>query len=295
MSTYILTTCSTADYEHEFFEQRNIPYACFHYEMGDQQYVDDLYESTTPAEFYSRLKAGTQSKTSQVGVGEYQELWEPYLEQGLDVVHVTLSSGISGTYNSACMAAAELQERYPQRTIKVIDSLAASSGFGLLVEYMADLRDEGASLEELVDWAEANKLKLNHWFYVSDLDCLKRGGRVSATSAVLATALKICPVMDINNQGKLIPREKIRTKRRAIAELVRVMAERADGGVDYDGKCCICHSDCLEDAQALAHLVEEHFPNVRGRVAIHNIGTVIGSHTGPGTAAVFFMGRVRGE
>ena len=112
------------------------------------------------------------------------------------MVHVTLSSGISGSYNSACLAASALAERYPQRTIKVVDSLAASSGFGLLVEYMADLRDQGATLDELVDWAETNKYKLNHWFFVSDLDCLKRGGRVSATSAVLATALKICPVMD---------------------------------------------------------------------------------------------------
>lgn len=295
MSTYVLTTCSTADYERDFFAQRTIPYVCYHYEMDGQEYVDDLYESTTPAEFYGRLKAGGQSKTSQVGVGEYQEFWEPYLAQGLDVVHVTLSSGISGSYNSACLAASALAERYPDCTIKVVDSLAASSGFGMLVEYMADLRDQGATLDELVDWAETNKYKLNHWFFVSDLDCLKRGGRVSATSAVLATALKICPVMDINNQGKLVPREKIRTKRRAIAELVRVMAERADGGQDYDGKCCICHSDCLEDAQALAGLIEEHFPNVSGHVSIHNIGAVIGSHTGPGTAAVFFMGQVRGE
>lgn len=202
MSTYVLTTCSTADYERDFFAQRTIPYVCYHYEMDGQEYVDDLYESTTPAEFYGRLKAGGQSKTSQIGVGEYQEFWEPYLAQGLDVVHVTLSSGISGSYNSACLAASALAERYPDRTIKVVDSLAASSGFGMLVEYMADLRDQGATLDELVDWAETNKYKLNHWFFVSDLDCLKRGGRVSATSAVLATALKICPVMDINNQGK---------------------------------------------------------------------------------------------
>ena len=181
MSTYVLTTCSTADYERDFFAQRTIPYVCYHYEIDGQEYVDDLYESTTPAEFYGRLKAGGQSKTSQVGVGEYQEFWEPYLAQGLDVVHVTLSSGISGSYNSACLAASALAERYPDRTIKVVDSLAASSGFGMLVEYMADLRDQGATLDELVDWAETNKYKLNHWFFVSDLDCLKRGGRVSAT------------------------------------------------------------------------------------------------------------------
>lgn len=295
MASYILTTCSTTDYERAFFAQRTIPYVCFHYEMDGSEYVDDLYQTVEPSEFYGRLKAGSQSRTSQVGVGEYQEFWEPYLEQGLDVVHVALSSGISGSCNSACLAAADLKGRYPDRTIKVVDSLAASSGFGMLVEYMADLRDNGASLDEVVAWAEEHKRDLNHWFFVSDLDCLKRGGRVSATSAVLATALKICPVMDINCLGKLIPRKKIRTKRRAIAELVSVMAERADGGREYDGKCCISHSDCLEDARAVADLVEEHFEHLRGRVEIHNIGTVIGSHTGPGTVALFFMGRTRGE
>lgn len=295
MASYILTTCSTTDYERAFFAQRTIPYVCFHYEMDGSEYVDDLYQTVEPSEFYGRLKVGSQSRTSQVGVGEYQEFWEPYLEQGLDVVHVALSSGISGSCNSACLAAADLKGRYPDRTIKVVDSLAASSGFGMLVEYMADLRDNGASLDEVVAWAEEHKRDLNHWFFVSDLDCLKRGGRVSATSAVLATALKICPVMDINCLGKLIPRKKIRTKRRAIAELVSVMAERADGGREYDGKCCISHSDCLEDARAVADLVEEHFAHLRGRVEIHNIGTVIGSHTGPGTVALFFMGRTRGE
>ena len=295
MASYILTTCSTTDYERAFFAQRTIPYVCFHYEMDGSEYVDDLYQTVEPSEFYGRLKAGSRSRTSQVGVGEYQEFWKPYLEQGLDVVHVALSSGISGSYNSACLAAADLEERYPDRTIKVVDSLAASSGFGMLVEYMADLRDKGASLDEIVAWAEEHKRDLNHWFFVSDLDCLKRGGRVSATSAVLATALKICPVMDINCLGKLIPRKKIRTKRRAIAELVSVMAERAAGGREYDGKCCISHSDCLEDARAVADLVEEHFEHLRGRVEIHNIGTVIGSHTGPGTVALFFMGRTRGE
>lgn len=295
MASYILTTCSTTDYERAFFAQRTIPYVCFHYEMDGSEYVDDLYQTVEPSEFYGRLKAGSQSRTSQVGVGEYQEFWKPYLEQGLDVVHVALSSGISGSYNSACLAAADLEERYPDRAIKVVDSLAASSGFGMLVEYMADLRDKGASLDEIVAWAEEHKRDLNHWFFVSDLDCLKRGGRVSATSAVLATALKICPVMDINCLGKLIPRKKIRTKRRAIAELVSVMAERAAGGREYDGKCCISHSDCLEDARAVADLVEEHFEHLRGRVEIHNIGTVIGSHMGPGTVALFFMGRTRGE
>ncbi len=293
MATYMLSCESTADYPTSWFEARDIKYVMFHYELDGVVHDDDLYQSVTPEEFFGKLKAGSTSKTSQVSVGEYTKFWEPELQAGRDVLHLTLSSGISGTYNSAVIAAQELAEKYPDRTIRVIDSLAASAGYGLLVDYLADMRDAGATLDEAASWCEEHKLNLNHWFFVSDLDCLKRGGRVSATSALIATALKICPVMDIDFQGKLIPREKIRTKKKAIAELVKKMMEHVEDGSAYTGKCAISQSDCREDAEEVARLIGEQIPNLKGKVVINNIGTVIGSHTGPGTVALFFMGDAR--
>ena len=188
------------------------------------------------------------------------------------------------------MAAEQLRQAYPERTVRVIDSLAASAGYGLLMEYLADLRDGGMGFTELGDWAEDHKLNVNHWFFVSDLDCLKRGGRVSATSALLANALKICPVLNVDYEGKLIPRQKIRTTKKAIAELVRMMEAHAEDGLAYSGKCVLSQSNCRADADAVVAGIEEKFPQLAGKIEVNNIGTVIGSHTGPGTVALFFMG-----
>ncbi len=293
MSSYALTCESTADYPRSFFLERNIPYVMFHYEIDGVTHDDDLYESVTPEEFFGALKAGSTSKTSQVSVGEYTEFWKPMLEAGQDILHLTLSSGISGTYNSAVIAAQNLAAAYPERTIRVIDSLAASAGYGLLMDYVADLRDQGATLEEAAAWTEEHKLNLNHWFFVSDLDCLKRGGRVSSTSALIATALKICPVMNVDYQGKLIPREKIRTKKKAITELVARMMDHVQDGAAYTGKCAISQSNCREDAEEVARLIGKQIPALKDKIVINNIGTVIGSHTGPGTVALFFMGDKR--
>lgn len=293
MSDYMITCESTADMPLSFYRERNVGYVCFHYEMNGATYTDDIYQSTTPQEFFSTLKGGAQAKTSQVGTGEYVAFWEPYLKQGLDILHVSLSTGISGTYNSACLAAEMLAPQYPERKIRVIDSLCASAGFGLLVEVMADKRDEGMGFDELAEWTEVHKMNVNQWFFVSDLDCLKRGGRVSSTSALIATALKICPVMNVNFEGKLIPREKIRTKKKAIVRLVDDMMDHVENGAAYTGRCTISHSDCLEDAEEVARLVGEKIPALKGKVEICDIGTVIGAHTGPGTVALFFMGDTR--
>lgn len=293
MADYVLSACSTADYPRSFFDDRHILCLEFHYTMDGEVHADDLYASITPHEFYSRIKAGSQPTTSQVSAGEYVAAWEPHLKAGRDVLHVTLSSGISGTHNAACVAAEQLMAAYPERRVAVIDSLAASAGYGLLVEYMADLRDSGAGFDELAAWSEDHKLNLNHWFFVSDLECLKRGGRVSRTSALIASALKICPLLNVDYQGRLIPREKIRTKKRAIHALVRAMMEHVDDGPAYAGKCVISQSDCRADAEEVARLIGEQIPALAGRIAIHDIGTVIGAHTGPGTVALFFMGDKR--
>ena len=169
MGSYVLSCESTADYPRSFFNERDIRVVYFHYELDGVVHEDDLYQSVSPDEFFGKLKAGSTSKTSQVSVGEYAEFWEPELAAGNDVLHLTLSSGISGSYNSAVIAAQGLAEKYPERTVCVVDSLAASAGYGLLMDYLADLRDGGATFEEACAWAEEHKLNLNHWFFVPTL------------------------------------------------------------------------------------------------------------------------------
>ena len=293
MSDFILSCCSTADMPKSFFEERNVAYVCFHFNMDGKDYPDDLGESMPFPEFYKRIEEGAQPTTSQVNVDEFTNFFEPFLKEGKDILHVSLSSGLSGSFNSASIAARDLMEKYPERTIKVVDSLGASSGFGVLMTYLADLRDEGKSLTEVYDWAEKNKLRVHHWFLSTDLTSYKRGGRISATSAMVGTLLGICPLLNMDNEGHLIPRKKIRTKKKVIEELVNMMKEHVEDGPDYKGYCYISNSACEEDAEKVRDLVEAYCPNLKGKVLINSIGTVIGSHTGPGTVALFFLGDER--
>ena len=293
MSDYVISCCSTADLSKEHFEKIDVHYCCFHYEMDGVQYLDDLGQSMDFDVFYQRMTDGAMTKTSQINADEYEEYFTQFLSQGKDVIHLTLSSGISGTFNSANLAKALLEDKYPDRKIYVIDSLAASSGYGLLVDHLAEMRDSGATIDELAAWVEEHKLNLNHWFFSSDLTFFIRGGRISKAAGAVGTVLNICPLMNVDFEGRLIPRYKIRTKKKVIQAIVDKMAEQAEGGTDYSGKCFISHSACEEDAKAVAALVEERFPNLNGRVLINSIGTTIGSHTGPGTVALFFWGKKR--
>ena len=293
MSEYILSCCSTADLSKEHFEERDIKYICFHYKLNGVDYSDDLGQSIPFEEFYKRMDSGEDTQTSQINVTEYLEYFEKFLSEGKDILHLTLSSGISGSYNSAINAARIAKERYPERKIHVVDSLAASSGYGLLMDKLADLRDGGMDIDELKDWAEENKLNLHHWFFSSDLKFFIKGGRVSKTAGTVGTILGICPLLNVDNEGHLIARAKIRTKKKVIREIVKRMEEFAEDGYDYSGKCYISQSACVEDAKEVAKLVEELFPKLNGKVLINYIGTTIGSHTGPGTVALFFWGKKR--
>ncbi len=295
MQNYILSCCSTADLSKEHFISRDIHYVCFHYLLDGVDYPDDLGQTMPFDEFYTAMVNGADTKTSQISAGEYLEYFEPFLMDGKDILHLTLSSGISGSYMSACGAAQMLAEKYPERTIRIIDSLAASSGYGLLMDKLADLRDEGKSLEELADWVIANRLNMHHWFFSSDLTFFVKGGRVSKTAGAIGGILGICPLLNVDVHGKLVPREKIRPKKRVINRMVEVMKEHAVDLTNYSGKCYISNSACMEDARAVADLIEASFPNLNGKVLINNIGTTIGSHTGPGTVALFFWGETRND
>lgn len=293
MANYVLSCCSTADLSAEHFERRNISYICFHYSLDGVEYPDDLGKTIPFDEFYQKMVDGAMTQTSQVSAGEYEDYFSRFLSEGKDVLHVCLSSGISGSYRSAVMAAESLRVKYPDRKLIVIDSRGASSGFGLLLDVMADKRDEGMDIDELAKWVEANKLMLHHWFFSTDLTFYVRGGRISKAAGFFGGLLNICPLLNMDAEGRLIPREKIRTKNRVISTIVDRMAENAEDGLDYSGKCFISHSACYEDARRVADLIEERFPKLNGKVLINSIGTTIGSHTGPGTVALFFFGKER--
>ncbi len=293
MSDYIISCCSTADLTEKHFHKRNISYICFHFELDGKEYFDDLGKSIPFDQFYQAMKDGADTKTSQINAEEFEDYFEPFLKEGKDIIHLCLSSGLSGVINSARIAQEELSERYPDRKIYIVDSLAASSGYGLLVDKLANLREEGYSIEELYQWVETNKLKLNHWFFSSDLTFFIKGGRVSKTAGLVGGMLNICPLLNVNIDGKLIPRAKIRTKKKVIQTIVDKMEELANAKSDYDGKCYISHSACISDARAVADLIEKRFPHLDGNVEIMDIGTTIGSHTGPGTVALFFWGKER--
>lgn len=293
MSDYILSCCSTADLTKKQFEERNIHYICFHYELDGVQYPDDLGQTMPFDKFYQAMVDGADTKTSQVNANEFEEYFEPFLQQGKDILHVTLSSGISGVVNSANIAKEVLEEKYPDRKIYIVDSLAAASGYGLLLDKLADLRDEGMNIDDLHAWVEANKLNLQIWFFTTDLTFFVKGGRVSKTSGFVGNMLNICPLLNMDLNGKLIPRYKIRTKRKVSEAIVNKMEELAENGLDYNGKCYLSHSACLDDAKAVAKLIEERFPKLQEKVQIYDIGTTIGSHTGPGTVALFYWGDKR--
>lgn len=293
--TYVLTCCSTADMPADFFARRHIHYVPFHFTLDGQEYPDDLGQSMPFPLFYQKLTAGSTVSTSQVNVDEFVAFFEPFLQAGKDILHISLSSGISGEYRSACIAQAELREKYPNRQIEVVDSRGASSGYGLLMDRLADRRDAGDTLAQACRWAEENRLRVHHWFFSTDLTFYIRGGRISRTAGFFGRMLGICPLLNMDAAGHLIPREKIRSKARVIQAIVERMKTHAEGGTDYTGKCFLSHSACLEDARSVAAQIEADFPHLNGPVEIHDIGTVIGSHTGPGTVAVFFVGDKRSD
>ena len=289
-SGYVISCCSTVDLPKDFFEKKNIRYICFHYQLDGVDYLDDLGQTIPFDEFYKKMENGADTKTSQINVEEYEEYFESIVKEGKDIIHLTLSSGISGTINSANIAKDMVLDKYPDRKIEIIDSLAASSGYGLLMDILADKRDQGLSFDELKEFALDIRNKVQHWFFSTDLTFYIKGGRVSKTAGFVGSMLNICPLLNVNIEGKLIPREKIRTKKKVSQRVVDIMEERALGGKDYSGKCFISQSACREDAEYVASLIEARFPKLKGKVMINDIGTTIGSHTGPGTVAVFFIG-----
>ena len=293
VSDYVLSCESTADLSFEKMNELDVKYICFHFYLDDKEYPDDLGQTIPFDKFYKAMTDGADTKTAQISTGEYEEYFREFLHEGKDILHLALSSGISGTVESARLAADALKDEYPERTIYIVDSMAASSGYGLLMQTLSEKRAEGMSIDEAHEWILANRLELRHWFFSSDLTFYIKGGRVKPAAGFVGNLLGICPLLDVDLKGRLIPREKVRSKKKVIKRIVEQMEATARDGHDYDGRVFISESACYEDARAVANLVEERFPKMKGKVEIFSIGTTIGSHTGPGTVALFFWGTER--
>ena len=293
MGNFVLSCCSTADLSAKKFEELNVSYIYSSFRLNDVTYPDDLGKTVSYKDFYKAMEDGASTATSQINQDEFKEYFREILASGKDILHLSLSSGLSGTYNSARLAAEDLRAEFPERKLYLVDSLAASSGYGLLMAKLAELRDSGMDIDQLRDYAEANKLNLHHWFFTTDLTYFVRGGRVSKASGFIGGVLGICPLLDVNDEGKLIARAKIRGKKKVIPEIVERMKDHATGNLEYADRCFISNSACIEDAEMVAELIEEAFPKLKGKVEIFDIGTTIGSHAGPGTVALFFWGDER--
>ncbi|MBQ7364699.1 MAG: DegV family protein [Clostridia bacterium] len=293
MSRYVITCCSTVDLTEDKLKALDVSYVPFHYFLDETSFEDDLYHSLSPSSFYKALLDGAEPKTAQVNTEEFTAFFEPFLAAGQDILHLSFSSGLSGTSQSARVAADDLKERYPDRRIVVIDTLAASSGYGLFVAMAAEMRLDGQSLDTVAAWAEANKKSVHHWFFSTDLSFFVKGGRLSRVSGWFGTVLKICPLLNMDKDGHLTPRYKLRGKKRAMEAMIDKIKECAVGGESYQGKCYLSHSDCYGDARAVADAIEAYAPTLKGKIEIYNIGPTIGCHTGPGTVALFFIGNER--
>ncbi len=239
MADYVLSCCSTVDLNLEQIKKLNLSVVNYHFYLDDVKYTDDFGQSIPLKDFYNAMVNGADTKTAQVNVDEFIEYFTPILESGNDIVHICMSSGITGVFNAANIAKADLEEKFPERKIYIVDSLAAASGYGLLMVKLAELRDSGYSAEELAKWTEDHKREMHHWFFTTDLTFFVKGGRVSKVSGWFGTALKICPLLNVSHEGKLIPRQKLRGKAKVIDAIVDKMEECAENGLNYSGKCYI--------------------------------------------------------
>ena len=287
MTTYKIITDSGCDLPAEMLQELNVSRVSLSVLFRGETRSDSVDEGIRS--LYDALRAGEVATTSAVNPDGWAGIMEPILQNGQDVLALAFSSGLSTTYQSAVIAAGELMEKYPQRKVLVVDTLCASLGQGLLVWYACKKRDEGMELEELRNWVEEHKLHLCHWFTVDDLMFLKRGGRVSAATALVGTMLQIKPVLHVDDEGHLINVSKARGRKASIDAMAAKVGEL---GAGFENETMfISHGDCPEDAQYLAKTLKEKY-GVK-HIHINYVGAVIGSHSGPGTMALFFMGKHR--
>lgn len=289
MREFVITTDNTADLPYSYYEDHGMEYMYLTYQMDGENYGKG--HELGAKEFYDKIRNGSMPTTSQVNSEEAKEVLRPILEEGKDVLHLAFSSGLSGSFNSVRLAVEELKEEFPERKIIVIDTLCASLGEGMLVDKAVELKEEGKSMEEIAEWLEEHKLNFCHVFTVDDLFHLHRGGRVSKAAAVVGTMINLKPVLHVDNEGHLIPLSKVRGRKKSLQALVSMMEERMGSWKDKNTKVFISHGDCQEDAEYVAKMVKEKLGYETSLINV--IGSTIGTHTGAGVVALFFMGDYR--
>lgn len=288
MNTVIITD-SCCDLPLKYIEENSISALGIICNFKGKDFIEDFGKTIPYDEFYREVRNGEMPTTAQINSYRFVEEFKKHLDAGKSIIYLAFSSALSGTYNSALIAKEEILSENPNADISVIDTRSASMGEGLIVYYAVEMLKNGASKEEIVYWVENNKLKINHWFTVDDLNHLKRGGRVSAASAAIGTILDIKPILNVNDEGKLIPISKVKGRKKAIKTLAEKFSNHA---VDPENQMVfISHGDCLQEALTLKEIIEKEH-GVKNFM-INYIGPVIGSHSGPGTIALFFIGQNR--
>ncbi len=288
MNNYVIFTDSSCDLSQEMLEKRGVYSASLSFRFDDSEKIYSNNEMPIK-DFYDKMRAGGVAKTSAVNSEIFATEFKKLLDQGLDILYIGFSSGLSTTFNSARLAAEQLKDEYPERKILTVDTLAASAGIALLIDLVLSKKNSGATIEEAKEYAEAMKLKICHWFTVDDLVYLKRGGRVSPTAAFFGNMLGIKPVLHVDNEGHLINVLKVRGRRVSVMTLAEKYGELCDD--DGDKKVYISHADCLTEAEELGKIIKEKYG--AETKLITDVGTVIGAHSGPGTIALFFVGKER--
>lgn len=287
MNEFVIVSDSTVDLPKEYLQSKQVPIISLSYIMDGVTYEE--MDGLSHKEFFEKLRAGSLPTTSQINPEQAREALEPFAKEGKDILYIGFSSGLSGSYNSVRMAAEDLKEEYPDINIITIDSLCACMGEGLLLYKALELKEHGMSMEEIAKWVEANKLHICHNVTVDDLNHFHRGGRISKTTAVVGSMIKIKPIIHMSDEGKLVVIGKERGRKKSLVSIVDRMEKQMQG---YDNDIVmITHGDCIEDAEFVKKQVEERFGI--HNVMINGIGSVIGSHTGAGVVAVFFMGDKR--
>lgn len=292
---YLISCESTVDMPYSYVSSRGIPVLFYSYTVDGVEYADDmLRDPDALPRFYRFIAEGKVPSTSQINLFKYTEYFEKLIAEGhKTIVHIAMGSGMSPSVNNAKEAAVQLNAKYPDLDLIVIDSYCSSSGYGMYVDTAADVRDSGASLEELLAWLKAHERTTQHLFFNDNFKYFKRSGRVSGAAAALGTILSICPVMHLDYDGRMYAYDKVRGKKNAVRKAVEQMLLHAENGKDYDGKCFISHANCPEVAEDLRVCVENAFPQLAGKIRIFDIGTIIASHAGPGTCALYFFGDER--
>ena len=287
---FILSCESTTDLTLQHFSKRHVPVLHYSYTVDNISYVDDMREGNGLAIFYNQLWANKRPTTSLINVEKYTEFFRLLLQQG-DLLHVAFSGGLSQSAQNAKLAAEALKEEFPERKIYVVDSLCASVGFGLFVDVLADMRDTGKDIEEVYEWAMANRLRVNHQFFSTTLTYFRRSGRISGPAALIGNMLKLCPIMRLDANGKIVAYAKVMSESKAITKTLDEIAQQIDNGQDYDGKLWIGHSNYVSTANRILEELKISYP--KADIRIFDIGPVIATHCGPGTLAVFFLGNDR--